>query len=97
MAALLWMTPCVLIALGQLNYYQRELRKQEEEGLPLTHSAGGDSNYSNDNGFNSSNTPSGHMAAPGQAGAPARDVDAAARADAVSPPQLDKLTSINQH
>lgn len=31
MAALLWMTPCTFIALGQLNYYQQRLRAAEEE------------------------------------------------------------------
>lgn len=31
MAALLWMTPCTFIALGQLNYYQQQLQKEEEE------------------------------------------------------------------
>jgi hypothetical protein len=36
-AALLYMTPCTIIALGQLNYFQQQLRKSEEgEQLPLT-------------------------------------------------------------
>lgn len=37
MVALLWMTPCCFIALGQLNYYQQQLRKEEEgDQLPIT-------------------------------------------------------------
>jgi hypothetical protein len=37
MVSLLWMTPVVFIALGQLNWYQRQLAKEEaaeaEQGL----------------------------------------------------------------
>lgn len=43
-AALLWMTPCTLIALGQLNFFQRQLRKDEEgDQLPLTTAPGSSS------------------------------------------------------
>lgn len=33
MAALLWMTPCVFIALGQLTFYQQRLRREEGDTL----------------------------------------------------------------
>jgi hypothetical protein len=38
------MTPCTLIALGQLNYFQQQLRKEEEgDQLPLTAAPGSSS------------------------------------------------------
>jgi hypothetical protein len=95
-AALLWMTPCVFIALGQLNYFQRQLRKQEEgDVLPILAPAAGSSAAAA--GYSNSKEPT---AAPAAVAAPVRSGSAgsaAAAADAPSaPPRLQSLESARE-
>lgn len=95
-AALLWMTPCVFIALGQLNYFQRQLRKQEEgDVLPIVAPAAGSSAPAA--GYSNSKEPT---AAPAAVAAPVLSGSAgsaAAAADAPSaPPRLQSLESARE-
>lgn len=94
-AALLWMTPCVFIALGQLNYYQRLLRKEEDgDVLPIVAPAAGSSAA----GF--SNSSKEQTAAPTGVAPPVRSGStgsAAAAANVPSaPPRLQSLESARE-
>lgn len=88
-AALLWMTPCTFIALGQLNYFQQQLRKSEEgEQLPVAQAPNGTGSFGKE--------PTAAPAAvdPPPVRSASRADSAAAAGDVPGPPQLHTLGEV---